>query len=89
MANIRLLERECKALGQWRRIKIIALLKRTKGAPVGDIARRVQCSFQTASQHLRILRNAGIVLDRRRGKYVVYVLSPHMGEMARTLFRLL
>ena len=88
MADIRELERECKALGQSKRIRIVTFLKRHRGATVGQIAKHIQCTFPTASHHIHVLRNAGIVLDRRRGKYVAYVLSPHMGEMSRTLLRI-
>ena len=88
MADVRDLERQCKALGQRRRIRIIAFLKHRRGAMAGEIAKHVQCSKQTASQHLRVLREARIVLDRKRGLNVLYVLSPHMGEMARTLLRM-
>lgn len=87
MTNIRSLEKECKALGQKRRIQILALLKQEGGLSVGVIAQHLRCKFPTASQHIRILKEAGIVLDRKREKFVVYVLSPHMGKIAQMLIR--
>ena len=85
MPDIRQLERECKAIGQRRRIRIIAFLKKQHGATVSQIAKHAGCTLQTASQHLRILREVGIVIDRKRGLNVLYVLSTNMGVMARTL----
>jgi DNA-binding transcriptional ArsR family regulator len=42
---------------------------------VGDIAAILSRSKSATSQHLRVLRDAGIVLARRRGRVVIYSLS--------------
>ncbi|MEK7591139.1 MAG: metalloregulator ArsR/SmtB family transcription factor [Patescibacteria group bacterium] len=89
MDQIRLLERQCKALSQWRRLRIISFLKKHRHGTVGDIAEGVQCMVPTASQHLKILRDSGVVLDRRRGMNVVYVLSTNMNDIARTVLKAL
>lgn len=85
MSDIRTLEKTAKALAHWRRIKILALLKKQKLAFVGDIAKDIKCTMPSVSQHIRILRNAGMILDQRRGKSVFYILSPDMSDVAQAL----
>jgi DNA-binding transcriptional ArsR family regulator len=42
---------------------------------VGDLATILARSKSATSQHLRVLRDAGIVISRRRGRMVFYSLS--------------
>ena len=41
----------------------------------GDIAAHFQVSGATVSHHLSILRDAGLVLDDKQGKYIYYELN--------------
>ncbi len=43
---------------------------------VGDLAAILGRSKSATSQHLRVLRDAGIVSARRRGRTVIYSLAP-------------
>jgi DNA-binding transcriptional ArsR family regulator len=43
---------------------------------VGDLAAILGRSKSATSQHLRVLRDAGIVSARRRGRAVIYSLAP-------------
>ena len=43
---------------------------------VGDLAAILGRSKSATSQHLRVLRDAGIVSARRRGRAVIYSLTP-------------
>ena len=43
---------------------------------VGDLAAILERSKSATSQHLRVLRDGGIVTARRRGRAVIYSLSP-------------
>ncbi len=43
---------------------------------VGDLATILERSKSATSQHLRVLRDGGIVTARRRGRAVIYSLSP-------------
>lgn len=53
---------------------------------VGDIATILDRSKSATSQHLRVLREAGVVVARRRGRTVLYSLSPDpMVQAARGL----
>lgn len=44
---------------------------------VGDLAAILQCSKSATSQHLRVLRDGGVVSARRRGRAVIYSLVAH------------
>jgi DNA-binding transcriptional ArsR family regulator len=43
--------------------------------PVTDLASILERSKSATSQHLRVLRDAGIVTPRRRGRTVIYSLT--------------
>jgi DNA-binding transcriptional ArsR family regulator len=55
-----------------------ALLDRLKGGeqPVGELARRFAVSLSAVSQHLGVLRRAGLVRARRAGRARYYRLEP-------------
>jgi DNA-binding transcriptional ArsR family regulator len=55
-----------------------ALLDRLKGGeqPVGELARRFAVSLSAISQHLAVLRRAGLVRPRRAGRVRYYRLEP-------------
>ncbi len=48
-----------------------------QGGPMaaGDIAAHFDVSGATVSHHLAILRDAGLVLDEKQGKYIYYELN--------------
>lgn len=75
MKRIMNLERQLKAVGNQRRLRILSFIKKKKIASVEDICDAVNIRSQTASQHLRILRDAGIVTYTKRGSFVKYRLS--------------
>ena len=43
---------------------------------VGELARELPVSRPAVSQHLRVLKQAGLVLDRRAGSRRIYQLDP-------------
>jgi len=83
------LERQLKAVGNHRRLKIIAFIKKKKSATVGEISDAVNIRSQTASQHLRILRDAGIVVYTKRGLIVTYRLSLPQKQTIKQVISLL
>ncbi|MFH1670973.1 MAG: metalloregulator ArsR/SmtB family transcription factor [Patescibacteria group bacterium] len=87
--TIRNLEQQLKALANARRLGMLAYLKKGGDATVGDIAGAVRSSIQTASQHLRILKAAGVVEYKRRAKYVTYRLSLKQEEPVKKILALL
>jgi DNA-binding transcriptional ArsR family regulator len=55
------------------------VFERLKSGPaaVGDIARGMPVSRPAVSQHLKVLKAAGLVTDRPEGTRRVYHLDPH------------
>ena len=43
---------------------------------VGELAREFPVSRPAVSQHLRVLKDAGLVLDRQAGKQRIYQVDP-------------
>jgi DNA-binding transcriptional ArsR family regulator len=43
---------------------------------VGELARELPVSRPAVSQHLKVLKEAGLVLDRRAGNRRIYQLNP-------------
>jgi DNA-binding transcriptional ArsR family regulator len=49
---------------------------RSGGKPVGAIARGLPVSRPAVSQHLKVLKQAGLVIDRPEGTRRVYYIDP-------------
>jgi DNA-binding transcriptional ArsR family regulator len=62
-------------LGDPSRRAIFELLAR-QPCSVGDLARRLPISRPAVSQHLRVLKDGGLVVDQARGTRRVYRLNP-------------
>lgn len=60
-----------KALAYPTRVKIIDFLKKGQRS-VGEISWQLKIKQANISQHLTILRKAGIVTERREGRIVYY-----------------
>ena len=71
-----------KILSDETRLAIILLLREAGELCVCDICAATSESQPKISRHMAILRDAGLVLDRREGKWVYYRLSPHMPAWA-------
>ena len=56
------------------RTQIVRVL-RTGALSVGELSAILQRSKSATSQHLRVLRDAGVVSARRRGRTVMYSLT--------------
>ncbi len=61
----------CRVFGNARRILIIWTLK-DREMSVSEIASVVDSSLQNTSQHLRLMRDKGILTSRRDGNNVYY-----------------
>ncbi|MFP4407578.1 MAG: ArsR/SmtB family transcription factor [Spirochaetaceae bacterium] len=64
-----------KVLSVEARAKIVYLLKENRLC-VNALSRRLGISQGAVSQHLRIMRDAGLVIDEKEGYYVHYRLNP-------------
>lgn len=66
---------ECyKALGDKTRLKILALLKNEELC-VCELVEILEMTQPSVSQHLRKLKNAKLVTERRQGQWVYYSLD--------------
>jgi rhodanese-related sulfurtransferase/DNA-binding transcriptional ArsR family regulator len=63
-----------KALGHGHRLEILELLAQGERSVEG-LAERAGLSIANASQHLRLMRRAGLLASRRDGKRILYGLS--------------
>ena len=76
-----------KALGHGHRLEILELLAQGERS-VEALAERAGLSIANASQHLRLMRQAGVLASRRDGKRVLYRLSdPAVLDLAAALRR--
>ncbi len=64
----------CKALVDPKRLTLLDILSKGERS-VGDLAAELGCSLPNASQHLSVLRAAGLVETRRDGNVVRYRLA--------------
>jgi DNA-binding transcriptional ArsR family regulator len=53
---------------------------------VGDLAREVPVTRPAVSQHLKVLKNAGLVFDRREGTRRLYQVDPSGVAAVRDYF---
>ena len=68
----------------------LALVAELAGGPlcVHELVQRVGVSQPLTSQHLRVLRGAGLVTSGRRGREVEYALADdHVAHVVRDLLR--
>jgi len=64
----------CKVFGNVNRILILWVLG-TRELSVSDIAEAIDSSLQNTSQHLRLMRDKGILASRRDGHTIYYHLT--------------
>ena len=75
-----------RALGDPKRLCVLESLAGGE-ASVGELATRVACQVPNMSQHLSVLRSAGLVASRRDGTTVYYRLADPRVLEAYTLIR--
>lgn len=65
----------CKALGHPARLRILAYLRQVDGCICGEIVSILPLSQATVSQHLKILKAAGLVRGEIDGPRTCYCLD--------------
>ncbi len=80
-ARTKRLERVVKGFANHRRIEILELLAAHPELSVGEISDKLQIEIRTASEHLRRLSIAGLILKRYEGREVRHALT----ETARSI----
>jgi len=78
-----------RAVNHELRQSIIELLQETDKLTVTEIYVKLRLEQSVASQHLAILRRAGVVKTSRDGKFIYYSLSPErLGEIGNLVEQL-
>lgn len=78
MDDIRTLTQFYKALGDETRLRLVALLAgqcQGRALCVGRLAEKLSVSPSAISQHLRLLKNLGLVISERQGYRIHYYLD--------------
>lgn len=75
MLKTKSLERLVKGYSNHRRIQILELLEREPELSVNEIAVKVKIDTKNASQHIRRMAIAGLLLKRNQNKNVRHKLS--------------
>ncbi|MEQ8928180.1 MAG: metalloregulator ArsR/SmtB family transcription factor [Fulvivirga sp.] len=75
-----------KALGHPARIAIIEHLIKSPSCICGDIVEELPLSQSTVSQHLKELKNAGIIKGTIEGPSVCYCINDEMWDKVKSQF---
>ncbi len=74
-----------KALGHPARVQILRLLARRDGCICGEIVEGLDLAQSTVSQHLKMLKEAGLIRGEIDGPRVCYCLEPRALRRLRAL----
>lgn len=75
----------CKALAHPVRIRIVGRLKKLNQCVCGDLVDALPLAQSTVSQHLKILKSAGVVRGEIEGPRTCYCLNPFFMKEFKTL----
>lgn len=68
-----------KALSDSNRLRILKMLQ-TRPLCVCEITDILELATSTVSQHLKILKEVGFILEEKEGKWVNYLINPQPGD---------
>lgn len=74
-----------KALGHAARVKIVRILLRKNACICGDIVAELPLAQSTVSQHLKVLKEAGLIRGDVDGPRVCYCIEPRALRRLRAL----
>lgn len=74
-----------KALGHPARVKILRLLTRREGCICGEIVEGLELAQSTVSQHLKMLKDAGLIRGDIDGPRICYCIEPQALRRLRAL----
>jgi ArsR family transcriptional regulator len=83
------LARFAKALGHPSRVQIVRLLARQESCMYGDIAATFDLAQSTVSQHLKVLKEAGLIRGTVDGPRVCYCIEPRALRRLKAIVALL
>jgi DNA-binding transcriptional ArsR family regulator len=77
----------CGVFGSAKRVLILWALG-AREMSVSEIASTIECSLQNTSQHLRLMKDKGILVSRREGQTIYYRIKPNtLMEGCQLLFQ--
>jgi len=74
-----------KALGDLTRLRMLMLLSREGELCVCELTHALDEIQPKISRHLALLRELGVLLDRRQGQWIYYRLNPDLSAWARAV----
>jgi ArsR family transcriptional regulator len=74
-----------KALGHPARVKILRILVRRNTCICGEIVEELPLAQSTVSQHLRVLKEAGLIRGEVAGPSVCYCIEPRVLRRLKAL----
>ena len=74
-----------KALGHPARVKIVRILLRDHACICGDIVDELPLAQSTVSQHLKVLKDAGLIRGEVAGPRLCYCIEPRALRRLRAL----
>ena len=78
-----------RALGHPARLRILRLLTERKACICGEIVEELPLAQATVSQHLKVLKQAGLITGQVEGPAVCYCLAPGaLSSLLRTVAQL-
>jgi ArsR family transcriptional regulator len=76
-----------KALGHPMRVRIVRILAQQSECICGDMVALLPVAQSTVSQHLKVLKNAGLVQGEIDGPRVRYCVDPAVVKRLKALIR--
>ncbi|MFP2770234.1 metalloregulator ArsR/SmtB family transcription factor [Oceanisphaera sp. KMM 10153] len=76
-----------KALADDTRLQLVLLIMAEQEMCVCEMTHALDQSQPKISRHLALLRQAGLLADRREGQWVYYRLSPLLDDYSHTLLQ--
>ena len=74
--DYRKIERLIKGVANHNRLKILELLQKEPELSVADISERLKIGYENASDHIRKMAIAGLLMKRNDGSNVRHKLTP-------------
>ncbi len=74
-----------KALSHPARVRIVRILLRKDACVCGDLVDELPLAQSTVSQHLKVLKGAGLIRGEVDGPRVCYCIEPHALRRLRAL----
>ncbi len=75
----------CKAVGHSARVQILRLLVRRETCICGDIVDELPLAQSTVSQHLKVLKEAGLIRGEIDGPRTCYCVEPRTMRRLKAL----